>query len=207
MLGPPLLGEERVRPIPPGARRDSHLPSTSIGSQGRGRRLAMIGTPRQWLVHSSRGIPQRAGRARRRAALTPRGGGAGHDGRGRGTMGDERIGDNHLLDRRTYHPIYRHSLGRSAVYVLYHRCQAHTWQFSLRRISVKNQGRLCRHQCRRCFLPLPSLWPGPRVGSGQFRHRDRPPSTMLTSSGIRGALSMMHTKTLHQDHCDLLRRR
>jgi hypothetical protein len=164
----------------------------------------MVGTPRQRLVHSSRGIPRRAGRARRRAALTPRGGGAGHDGRGGGTMGDERIGDNHLLNRRTYCPIYCHSLGQSAVCIPYRRLRAHTWQFSSRRISVKNQGHLRRRQCRRCFLPLPSLWPGPRVGSGRFRHQDRPPSTMPMSSGIGGALAMMHTKTPHRDHRDLL---
>jgi hypothetical protein len=196
-----------VNPIPPGARRGSHLPSTSIGSQGRGRRLATIGTPRRWLIRSSRGIPRRAGRARRRAASTPCGGGAGHDGRGGGMTGDERIGDNHLLDCRTYRPIYRHSLGRSAVCVPYHRCRAHTWQFSSRRISVKNRGRLRRRQCRLRFLPLPSLWPGPRVGSGRFRHRDRPPSTMPMSSGIGGASAMMHTKTPHRDHRDSLRHR
>jgi hypothetical protein len=94
MHGPPSLEEERVRPILLGTRRGSHLPSMSIGSQGRGQRLAMIGTPRQRLVRSLQGIPQRAGHARRRAALTPRGGGAGHDGRGGGTTGDERINDN-----------------------------------------------------------------------------------------------------------------
>jgi len=194
MRGPPSLGEERVRPILPGARQGFHLPSTSIRSQGCGQQLA---TPRRWLVRSSRGIPRRARRARRRAALTPRGGGAGRNGRGGGTMGDERIGDNHLLDRRTYHPIYCHLLGRSAVCIPY-RCRwAHTWQFSLRRISVKSSGRLCCRQCRRRFLPLPSLWPGPRVGSGRFRRRDRTPSTMPRSSEIRGASAMMHTKTPH----------
>ncbi len=196
-----------MRPIPPGARQGSHLPSTSIGSQGRRQRLAMIGTPHRQLVCSLRGIPQHPGHARRRTTLTLRGGGAGHDRRGGGTTGDERIGDNHLLDRRTYRPIYCHSLGRSAVCVPYHRRWAHTWQFSSRRIWVKNQGRLCRHQCRRHFLPLPPLWPGPRVGSGRFCRQDRPPSTMPASLGIRGASGMMYTKTPHQDHCNLLRRR
>jgi hypothetical protein len=204
MQGPPLLGEECVRPISPGARQGSHLPSMSIGSQGCGRRLATIETPRQRLIRSSRGIPQRAGHARRHATLTPHGGGAGHNGRGGGTMGDERIGNNHLLNCRTYHPIYCHSLGRSAICIPYHCRWAHTWQFSLRRISVKNRGRLRRHQCQRCFLPLPSLWPGPRVGSGRFHRRDRPPSTMPTSSGIGGALAMMHAKTPHRDHHDSL---
>jgi hypothetical protein len=71
----------------------------------------------------------------------------------------------------------------------------------------KNQGHLCRHHCWRRFLQLPSLWPGPRVGSGRFRCRDHPPNTMPTSSGIGGASAMMHTKTPHQDHRNSLQRR
>jgi hypothetical protein len=68
----------------------------------------------------------------------------------------------------------------------------------------KNWGHLCHCQHWHCFLPLPSLWPGPRVGSSQFCCQDCPPSTMPMSSGIGGVLAMMNTKIPHQDHRHLL---
>jgi hypothetical protein len=139
MQGPPSLGARGTRASDPTGRQ-ARFPFTKHKYWITGTR-AMIGNdrnPPSTTCPFFAGDPLTRRACRQGAALTPPGGGAGHNWRGGGTTGDERIGGNHLLDRRTYCPIYHHSLGQSAKCVPYHCRRAHTWQFSSRRISVKN---------------------------------------------------------------------